>query len=256
MADDDSPKVKRRGFWLWLIGVPLLLLLVTVALTVSYMRSTGNQRLATAVAAADRDDPYWRLDDLLAHREQVPDAENSALVAAKAVALLPKDWLTPRGRATGAPTDAALAAADAFERLTTTSANMRLDAQDAEALASELKNQAEALALARTIANFQRGRHEIVIGPAVIDTLLTETQSVRSLARLLDADAAIRAQGMVMLTAHRFLPRLICTARSIGDEPTLISSLVRIAIDSVAMRSTSRALGQGEPSEAALAHDF
>ena len=149
MSDEDSPKAKRRSLWLWLIGVPLLLLLVTIALTVIYMRSTGNQSLATAVAAADRDDPYWRLDDLLAHREQVPDAENSALVVAKVVPLLPKDWLNPRGRGTGAPGDAARAAADAFERLTTTSANMRLDDQDARALGTELKNQAEALALAR-----------------------------------------------------------------------------------------------------------
>ncbi len=253
MADDDSPKAKRRSLWLWLIGVPLLLLLVTVALTVIYMRSTGNKSLATAVAAADRDDPYWRLDDLLAHREQVPDAENSALVVAKAVALLPKDWLNPRGRGTGAPSDAARAAADAYERLATTSANVRLDEQDAEALASELKNQAAALALARTVANFRRGRHEILIGPAVIDTLLAETQSTRGLARLLDADTAIRAQNGDADGALDSCRALIGTARSIGDEPTLISSLVRIAIDGVAMRSTSRVLGQGEPSEAALA---
>ncbi len=201
MADDDSPKAKRRSLWLWLIGVPLLLLLVTVALTVSYMRSTGNRSLATATAAADRDDPYWRLDDLLAHREQVPDAENSALVVAKAVALLPKDWLGRLGRGTDPPTDAALAAADAFERHTSTSANMRLDDQDARALGNELKNRAEALALGRTVANFRRGRHEIVIGPTVIDTLLTETQSARSLAHC-SMWTRRSAPRMVTLTAH------------------------------------------------------
>ncbi len=38
-----------------------------------------------------------------------------------------------------------------------------------------------------------------------------------------------------------------------GDEPMLISQLVRNAIDSVAARSTRRVLGQGEPSDAALA---
>ena len=254
MADDDSPKAKRRSLWLWLIGIPLLLLLVTVALTVTYMRSTGNQSLATATAAADRDDPYWRLDDLLAHREQVPDAENSALVVAGAGrAPLPKGWLGRVGRGTDAPSDAALAAADAYERLTSTSANMRLDDQDARALGSELKNQAEALAVARTVANFHRGRHEIVIGPTVIDTLLTETQSARSVAHLLDADAAIRAQNGDVDGALDSCRALICTARSIGDEPTLISSLVRIAIDAVAMKATLRTLGQGEPSEAALA---
>jgi hypothetical protein len=252
MAVDDSPKAMRPSLWLWLVGVPLLLLLVGVSLTVVSMRSTASGHLASAMAAADRDDPYWRLDDLLAHREQVPEAENSAPVVAKAAALLPKNWLNRFGQGTGAPSDAALAAANAYERLTTTIANIKLNHEDSAALASELKNQAESLALARTVANFRRGRHEIVIGPAVIDTLLGETQSARDVARLLDADAAIRAQSDDCDGALDSCRAIIGTARSIGDEPTLISALVRIAIDRVAMRSAGRALGQGEPSEAAL----
>ena len=36
-----------------------------------------DRRLTAAIDAADRDDPNWRLDDLLANREQVPDEENS-----------------------------------------------------------------------------------------------------------------------------------------------------------------------------------
>ena len=51
-----------------------------------------DRRLADAIAAADRDDPNWRLDDLMAHREPVPDAENSALIVAEALALLPENW--------------------------------------------------------------------------------------------------------------------------------------------------------------------
>ena len=92
-----------------------------------------------------------------------------------------------------------------------------------------------------------------MIGPAVIDTLLGETQSARNVVRLLDADAAIRAQSGEYDGALESCRAIINTARSIGDEPTLISSLVRIAIDGLAMRSTARVLGQGEPSEAALA---
>ena len=49
------------------------------------------------------------------------------------------------------------------------------------------------------------------------------------------------------------MPRLLSIGRSIGDEPFLISQLVRIAIGTVAMKSTRRVLGQGEPSDAALA---
>ncbi len=254
MSDTNHPPKPRRGrLWLWLVGVPLLLLLIGGIVTVVSMRSAANQRLATATSAADRDDPNWRLDDLLAHREQVPDAENSALVVAKAVALLPKNWLSRRGQGTGPPSATELAAADAYERLTKISPNIRLDDEVSGVLGGELKNHAEALTLARTVADFRRGRHEIVIGPAVIDTLLGDTQSARGPARLLDIDAAIRADSGDYDGALDSCRALIQTARSIGDEPTLISLLVRIAIDAVALRSTWRVLGQGEPSDAALA---
>src|SRR5262249_26175896 len=57
-----------------------------------------------------------------------------------------------------------------------------------------------------------------------------------------DTEAAVRSTRAILNTA-----------RSIGDEPTLISLLVRIAIDAVAVRTLERVLAQGEPSEAALA---
>ncbi len=51
-----------------------------------------DRRLAAATAAADRDDPFWRIGDLMAHRESVPDVENSALVVGEALARVPGDW--------------------------------------------------------------------------------------------------------------------------------------------------------------------
>jgi hypothetical protein len=246
---DDPPKPRRGRLWLWLVGVALLLLLIGGILTVVSMRAAAHQRLANAISAAEGDDPNWRLDNLLAHREPVSDEENSALVVAKAVALLPKNWLDRLGQGTGPPSTAA----DAYERLSTIGANIRLDDQVSGLLGAELKNHAQALALARTVADFRRGRHEIVIGPAVIDTLLGETQSTRSLARLLQVDAAVRADAGDYDGALDSCRAIIQTARSIGDEPTLISLLVRIAIDAAAVRSTWRVLGQGEPSDAALA---
>jgi hypothetical protein len=254
MTNTNSPPSPRRiPLWPWLIGVPIVLLLIGGILIVVSMRVAANQRLANAISAADRDDPNWRLDNLLAHREPVSDEENSALVVAKAVALLPKNWLSRLGQGTGPPSAAEIAAADAYERLTKISPNIRLDDEVSGVLGGELKNHAQALTLARTVADFRRGRHEIVIGPAVIDTLLGETQSARGLTRLLDIDAAIRADSGDYDGALDSCRAIIQTARSIGDEPTLISMLVRIAVDAVALRSTWRVLGQGEPSDAALA---
>ena len=92
----------------------------------------------------------------------------------------------------------------------------------------------------------------MVLGPTLIDTQLPETQAVRRVPRLLAADAALRAEDGDADGAL-ILPRIIGAARSIGDEPMLISALVRIAIDATAMQSARRVLGQGEPSEPALA---
>ena len=58
---------------------------------------------------------------------------------------------------------------------------------------------------------------------------------------------------MATPTVARFLPRLLGVGRSIGDEPFLISQFVRAAIGREAMRSARRVLGQGAPSDAALA---
>ncbi len=252
MTVTDSPKVRRGRRWLRLVIVALLFLLIGIILTAVYVGSTGNRRLAEAAAAADRDDPHWRLGDLMAHRENVPDAENSALVLAKAFVLLPEIWPHRPPPGSGVPTTVSMATVDAFEWLSTINENIKLDDAVASALRVELKVRAEALAIARTVRDYRRGRHELVIGPMVIDTLLPETQGARSVARLLEADAAIRANDGDLDGAIDSCRGILATARSIGDEPTLISQLVRSAIDSVAMRSARRVLGQGEPSDAAL----
>ena len=49
-----------------------------------------------------------------------------------------------------------------------------------------------------------------------------------------------------------FCEAILGAGRSIGDEPFMISALVRIAIGSVALQSVRRVLSQGEPSDASL----
>ena len=120
-------------------------------------------------------------------------------------------------------------------------------------LRNGLKAADEAVKIARTVADYPRGRHELELGPTLIDTLLPETQAARTVARLLSADAAIRVHDGDPDGALDSCRAILCTARSIGDEPFLISHLVRIAIGSVTMQSTRRVLGQGEPSDAAMA---
>jgi hypothetical protein len=87
----------------------------------------------------------------------------------------------------------------------------------------------------------------------VIDTPLPHVQRARVVARLLAADSAILAHDGDIDGALDSCRAILATARSIDDEPFLISHLVRIAITNVALKAVSRVLGQGEPTDAALA---
>ena len=215
-----------------------------------YAQRTVSRRLEEAIAAADRDDPNWRVNDLIAHREPVPDAENSALVLAEALALLPESW--PNAPTPGHPNPQPTEASHAYDRMQATADNVRLDERTAAPLIADLEEYGEAVRIARTVADHPRGRHELELGPTLIDTLLPDAQAVRGAARILAADAAMRAQGGDLDGAVDSCRALLNAGRSMGDEPFLISQLVRIAIGSVAMNSMRRVLGQGEPSEAAL----
>jgi hypothetical protein len=244
---------RRSRLWPWLVGVPLLVILPIAFYSGWDLGRNVDRRVAEAVVAADRDDPNWRLNDLLAQREQVPDAENSALVLTEVAALVPNNW-----PATGLPKGGALVNSpgkleEAYQSLDTTLANVRLSENAAELLRGELKSHEAAIHRARTLANYSRGRFELKIGRAVIDTLLPHTQRARTVARLLAADSAMRAHDGDIDGALESCRAIVATGRSIGDEPFLISHLVRIAITSVAFKATSRVLAQGDPTDAALA---
>jgi hypothetical protein len=246
-----STALRRR--WPYLLGIPLQLAMMVALGAGTYLRWKVDARLADAKSAAEEDDPSWRLDDLMAQRDPVPYAENSATVVAEALELLPENWPNGPASPAGTPRPPSSGAREAYDRLNETEDNVRPDGEAVDTIRNELEKYREAVQIARTVTYYDRGRHELEIGPSIIDTLLPETQASRNVARLLAADAAIRSLDGDLDGALDSCRAMLNTGRSIGDEPFLISQLVRIAIGSVAMRSTRRVLGQGEPSEAALA---
>jgi hypothetical protein len=252
MPEADTRKTNRSAIWPWLLGMPLLVALIAMVAASMFFTSKGKQRFTKAVAAADRDDPYWRLDDLLAHRETVPDEENSALVLAELRSLLPENW--PAG-SPSSPSGASPGASDsmnAHDQLDSMADNQRMDNTLAGMIRADLNPYRDAVRIARSVADRPRGRHELQIAPAVIDTRLSETQAARAVARLLQSDAALRAYDGDLDGAVDSCRAILNTGRSIGDEPFLISQLVRIAIGRTALSAARRALGQGEPSGASL----
>jgi hypothetical protein len=189
----------------------------------------------------------------MAAREPVPDEENSALVVAEVVSMLPGPWPAdpppPPGMPKPPPSEFMLA----FDLIATTESNVLLDDERAATLREGLEAYPEAVELARTIADYARGQHEIELTPALIDVSLQETQDARTVVRWLEVDAAIRAQDGDLDGAVDSCRAILGVCRSIGDEPFLISGFVRIAMGTIAMMTTRRVLAQGEPSEAALA---
>jgi hypothetical protein len=247
----SSGRPRRR--WLRLVSIPTLLILVMAFGGGVYLWKMVDRRLADAIAAADRDDPNWRFDDLMAHREPVPDEENSAIVLAEVLARIPESWPAGRKPVPGEPAPPQTELMKAYDQMQATADNVRLDDSTVDTLRGELKTYDEAVEIAQTVADYPRGRHELKLGPTLLDTPLPETQAARAVARLLIADTAIRAHDGDIDGALDSCRANLCTARSIGDEPFAISHLVRIAIGLVAMKSTRRVLALGEPSDAALA---
>jgi hypothetical protein len=242
-----------RRRWLGLLAVPVAAIFVFGFVSGVRDGRRVDRELASAIASTDREDPAWRLRDLMAGRKAIPDAENSAMVVAKAAALLPDSWPGKPPSRWVDPQAKSSEAVQAFERLEATEPNIRLDDATAATLRKQLDLHEDAVQLARTVANYRRGRHELVIAPNPLDTSFKETAGARTVARLLAADAAIRAQDGDIDGALDSSRAILCVDRSIGDEPFLISGLVRISIGGIAMKSARRALAQGEPSDAALA---
>jgi hypothetical protein len=241
------------SFWPWLVVTLTLLTLVSAFGTGFYVGWSLDRRLDRAIKAADLDDPSWRIDDLMAAREPIPDAANSALVVARVLQLLPEDWPTGPKPRPGEPIPPANDLVTAMDRLHKLPGNVQLDEATADRLRRELEAHADAVGIARTLVDYRRGRHELELGPTLIDTRLSETQASRNAARLLEIDAAIRAHDGDPAGALDSCRAIIGVARSIGDEPFTIAQLVRIAEGDVGLKAGRRTLGQREASDAALA---
>jgi hypothetical protein len=238
----------------------LLLVLVGSALVLAfrtYCLHVAEQRVREAEARLDREDPRWRWDDILADRAVVPDEENSARPILAAALFLPPRWpekpatLTERARRE-ADEPLTLQERGVFRDLATriadTPANQRLDGELAQDLRAELKALAPALAAAEPMARLPRGSFEISWRPDFLPASVEHTQRARAVAAMFALEAALRADDGKLRGALASVCGALNTGRSLGDEPVLISLLMRIACGNKALHSLERVLGQGEPS--------
>jgi hypothetical protein len=234
-------------------GVPTVIVAAAAFVTgVSLGRSVDRQRDA-AIKAAENDDPNWKWDDLLSHREEAPATENAALVVDDVLSQLPEAWLRRSEGVAREDGDRTGQINEDFERLVATKANDRLDETLVQSIRAELAPVQSVVQLARSLAGYRRGWREVRRERAAMLTPLPQTVEARVVARLLVMDSALRADSGDLDGALESCSGIMGVARSIGDEPFLYAFVIRREIGELAINSVQRVLGQGEPSDAALA---
>jgi hypothetical protein len=202
----------------------------------------GNERLAAAIAEADRLDPGWRWEDLEKKRAKVVDEENSATRVLKVANLMPEKWTETFGSPVGF--------GDYFFEPPTA----QFDAVRIGILRRQLFKVEAARKMAREIADFPNGRYASNPGPDIFgQNPVPNIRASRSVADLLRYDAILRTHENDINGALTSCRAVTNVARSFGDEPSWFAIAVRHSIRLIAMEVLQRSLAQGEGTEETLA---
>jgi hypothetical protein len=252
-ADFSTGRARRRGRKRAFMICMLMFLAIALGGVYVYMSMVADNSLSDAIAEADQLDPSWSILELESKRQAIPDAENSAVNLRNAKNLVPQQWpfWDNRTRYQGKEYTSAQ-----LERLAQSLWNQdpqhQLTASQISALRKEMERGKPMVAEIHKIANKPYGRYPIAYTKDIISTLLPYTQDTRFVANVLSYDILLKAQDGDMEGAMKSARCLLQAQRAIGDEPTMISMLVRVAIRRIAVTKLERILAQGEPSEKSL----
>jgi hypothetical protein len=247
----------RRRRWWYIVGVTVLVLVVGLEATIYLLRQAAERELAALQTDLDATDPGWRLEEIEARRVNLPPEQNSAVRIQAVKRLLPNQWPAQVATQSGGdlkgdnPAAPSKAEPPFDEQVSDLEPQIQLSKELTEELRAELQKVAPALAEARPLADMPQGRFTVAWAENGITAILP-CQDARAAGNLLRLDAALLVQDGDPDKALTSVRGILNAGRAIGDEPTLISQLVRIALEAVAVRSLERVLAQGEPSEAAL----
>ena len=237
----------RKKWMKWLGRLLLAVVFSLVTRTVwlvgerQWVRAEGDRELTTAFAETDAADPGWRWEALAAARRIPPTDGNAAALIPRIKARLPPDWVRFDNPKKWEPTPPPQPPNRLFPEETIASTRRELGLAPA------------AVELARTLKDFPDGNRVIHLTPDVLSTKLQDTQDTRTVAALLRWDVVLAAADGDRGRAADDLLALLNTSRSVGDEPFLISQLVRIATRTLAARSVEYVLGQVELADPRLA---
>jgi hypothetical protein len=212
--------------------------LVVGAALYGYLRYRIEAPLREAVARLDREEPGWRLADIEAVREVIPEEENSARAVAAAAVLM------PRGRSPY----------ELSGTLGQVPPERRLARAQYGRLCKVLDEANQALAEARRLADLPRGRYPFSYrGGATVPAVLPHQEATSRVARLLllaalrECDEGNADRALVDCRAA------VNTARSLGDEPLPSSQSFRRSLVAFGCKTAERVLAHGEPAPEVLA---
>lgn len=225
----DKNQKQKRPFWhklLWLV-VPLLLLL-GIALIMDWQ---GHKIYDQAIEEARQVDPRLTFDQLEASRKEWPDEENGALLLQP---ILPRmieykeQWRDREIPIVGVSK--------------AVPPGHRYPAEQIAALEATFQEAHEELKIINQLNNYQGGRLELDYDDkAPLDTLMPPLAPYRNIARLKCAEILYHAQQGQTDSIVENARIVLTMADFFQDEPTLISALVRIAIQSLTYETTIEA---------------
>lgn len=229
--------IRRPSRWRWVKYVAgallpaLLLWVLWVVANREWTKSRGERELADVRARLDSTDTEWSWDKHAAARQRPPAGKNGADLIPQVKKLVRPEWGKELAK-------------DEWKPLLEVEPNVRYSPRVTEQARRELADSADAVRLARTLKGYPFGHREIVLKPNVLDTLLEDTQNTRVVVDLLRWEAALAAEEGDRTRATDALLALLSAARSIGDEPFLISQLVRMAGRAIMVNAVERFLAQ------------
>jgi hypothetical protein len=236
-----SPPRRRRKLR-WLVIVAVLIAVPILGLVGFYFvsRYQGQRALDEAIAEADRLDPGWRLEDIEKLRTAVPPEQNAAVHINAAMTLVSGSFLAPKDE-------------EALFNILEVTPQCQIDSELTAKLRKGLDPLLPAVEDVRKAVPLKAGWYPIKWTPAFFDTMMPHVQDVRQVGHFLRCLAILQSQDGKHDDAWQTSLAIIAVARSIGAEPSLIASLVQVALRAMMVGSLERCLAQGQVADPLLA---
>jgi hypothetical protein len=240
-----------RSHWRGIVvACGLVLVLGSLAVTMlNNQSSLAERRYAAAAAEADRLDPGWRLDDILAGREKLPDRENSALVVRDIAGELPGGW-------------PGIKLYDRSFSFLGETPEVRLNKGRVEQLRDVFEAAADVVPQARRLSEIPRGqldgmrpqveRLEQVAPNTYVDASFPYAKDLARVIFLLWVDARLRIEDGDIDAAILDLRAMVNAGRSVGDYPGLSAQMSRFGGIWKAIPCLETALAQGQAGTTSL----